>query len=139
MSLISRAPRFDLDTLFDNFFNPARAEESSFFAPRVDIQDNKDHYLISAELPGVKKEDINISLDQGVLTLEAEVKQEHKEEQQGKVVRQERRYGKVMRSFTLGNAVNEQDISAKYNDGVLTIHAPKQQERMTESRRININ
>ena len=81
MSLLPRN-RFDFDSLFDNFFAPAawKSNDTDFFAPKVDIKDNKDHYQITAELPGVKKDDIHISLERGVLTLEAEVKQEDKEE-----------------------------------------------------------
>ena len=70
MSLIPRN-QFNFDSLFDNFFAPSawRSQDSDFFSPKVEIKDNKDHYLISAELPGVKKEDIHNSLDRGVLTL----------------------------------------------------------------------
>ncbi|HCU64312.1 MAG TPA: Hsp20/alpha crystallin family protein [Rheinheimera sp.] len=140
MSLIPR--NFpDLDSLFDNFFAPTawKSEQNQFFAPKVDIKDNKDHYLISAELPGVKKEDIHISLQQGVLTLEAEVKQEDKEEKDGKIIRQERRYGRIQRSFTVGNTVHESDISASFTDGILSIKAPKKAEPEQQSRKIQIS
>lgn len=140
MSLIPR--NFpDLDSLFDNFFAPTawKSEQNQFFAPKVDIKDNKDHYLISAEMPGVKKEDIHISLQQGVLTLEAEVKQEDKEEKDGKIIRQERRYGRIQRSFTVGNTVHESDISASFTDGILSIKAPKKAEPEQQSRKIQIS
>lgn len=140
MSLIPR--NFpDFDALFDNFFAPTawKSEQNQFFAPKVDIKDNKDHYLISAELPGVKKEDIHISLQQGVLTLEAEVKQEDKEEKDGKIIRQERRYGRIQRSFTVGNTVHESDISASFTDGILSIKAPKKAEPEQQSRKIQIS
>ncbi|MCT6698704.1 Hsp20/alpha crystallin family protein [Rheinheimera sp. 4Y26] len=140
MSLIPRNFH-DLDSLFDNFFAPTawKSEQNQFFAPKVDIKDNKDHYLISAELPGVKKEDIHISLQQGVLTLEAEVKQEDKEEKDGKIIRQERRYGRIQRSFTVGNTVHESDISASFTDGILSIKAPKKAEPEQQSRKIQIS
>jgi len=140
MSLIPRNFS-DLDSLFDNFFAPTawKSEQNQFFAPKVDIKDNKDHYLISAELPGVKKEDIHISLQQGVLTLEAEVKQEDKEEKDGKIIRQERRYGRIQRSFTVGNTVHESDISASFTDGILSIKAPKKAEPEQQSRKIQIS
>jgi HSP20 family protein len=140
MSLIPRNA-FNFDSLFDNFFAPTAwsSQGDNFFSPKVDIKDNKDHYLISAELPGVKKDDIHISLDRGVLTLEAEVKQDDKEEKDGKVIRQERRYGKIMRSFTVGDAVHENDITAAFKDGLLNIKAPKKTAAETPSRKINIS
>ena len=140
MSLLPRN-RFDFDSLFDNFFAPAawKSNDTDFFAPKVDIKDNKDHYQITAELPGVKKDDIHISLERGVLTLEAEVKQEDKEEKDGKLIRQERRYGKIMRSFTVGDAVHEADISASFKDGLLSIKAPKKAATKAPSRKISIS
>ncbi|MDX3773094.1 Hsp20/alpha crystallin family protein [Chromatiaceae bacterium AAb-1] len=140
MSLLPR-PQFDFDSLFDNFFAPAvwKSQNSSFFSPKVDIKDNKDHYLIRAELPGVSKEDIHITLEHGILTLEAEVKQEDKEEKEGKVIRQERRFGKLVRSFTVGNALQESDISASFQDGLLTIKATKKADSAPASRKIAIS
>lgn len=143
MSLIPRNFH-DLDSLFDNFFAPLawKSQQNQFFMPKVDIKDNKDHYLINAELPGVKKEDIHISLQQGVLTLEAEVKQEDKEEKEekdGKIIRQERRYGRIQRSFTVGNTVHEADISASFADGILSIKAPKKAESEQQNRKIQIS
>ncbi|MCX4028137.1 Hsp20 family protein [Endozoicomonas sp. SM1973] len=89
-------------------------------------------------MPGVKKEDIHLTLENGTLTLEAETKQEGKEEREGKVIRQERRYGKLMRSFSVGNNVHESDISAKLEDEVLTLKAPKLEETSPSIRRIDI-
>ena len=139
MSLIPRSNLFD----FDRFFNDAwpqfaRPETSTFFAPRVDIKEAGDHYEISAELPGVAKENIHVHVTDGVLTLEAESTQEDKEEKDGKVIRQERRYGKFMRSFNLGTDIEESDIKASFKDGVLTLAAPKAKEKVPERRRIDI-
>jgi len=142
MSLVPRSSLFDLDRFFDDFWAPVRPGTESpdvAFMPRVDVKDKKDHIEISAELPGVKKEDIDVTLENGILTLSAESKQEDKEEQDGRVVRQERRYGRYQRSFNLGTGVQESDIKAQFNDGVLTLHAPKAQEETPESRRIQIN
>ena len=96
-----------------------------FFSPRVDVKDCNDHYEINAELPGVKKDDIKVSLVDGVLILETEVEKEDKEEKAGKYIRQERHYGKMMRRFNLGEDVKEEDIDAKFEDGVLKLRAPK--------------
>ena len=142
MALIPRGNLFDSDHLFSDFFAPRVREgdgSEAFFAPRVDIKDKDDHYEITAELPGVVKDDIHITLEDGVLTLEAETSQEDKEENEGKVIRQERRYGRFMRSFNLGADVHEEDISANFADGVLALKAPKLKEVPPTQRRISIN
>jgi HSP20 family protein len=140
MSLIPRSSLFDTDRFLNDFWAPATSdgEGKSFFAPRVDIKDKNDHYEITAELPGVKKDDIHVTLNDGVLTLEAETTQEDKEEREGKIIRQERRYGRYMRSFNLGGDVHEEDISASFKDGVLTLRAPKLKEKTPAQRRIDI-
>ncbi|MEE4193009.1 MAG: Hsp20/alpha crystallin family protein [Halieaceae bacterium] len=142
MSLIPRGSFFDSDRFVDDFWAPLRREgeaTSAFFAPRVDIKDKDDHFEITAELPGVAKDDIHLTLADGVLTLEAEARQEDKEEKDGKVIRQERRYGKLMRSFNLGSEVHDDDISADFKDGVLTLKAPKRAEPAPTTRRISVN
>ena len=141
MSLIPRGSFIDPDRFFDDYWAPVRREGESptaFFAPRVDVKDKDDHFEITAEMPGVQKDDIHLTLADGVLTLEAEARQEDKEEADGKVIRQERRYGKLMRSFNLGSEVQEQDISAEFTDGVLKLKAPKRSEPTPTTRRIDI-
>ena len=142
MSLIPRGSFLDPDRFFDDFWAPVKREGESaaaFFAPRVDVKDNNDHFEITAELPGVDKDDISLTLSDGVLTLEAEAKQEDKEEKDGRIIRQERRYGKMMRSFNLGSEVREEDISAEFKDGVLKLKAPKRGEPAPTTRRIDIS
>lgn len=140
MSLVPRNSMFDIDRFFNDVWAPTTEESrgSTFFAPRVDIKEKKDHYEITAELPGVKKEDIQIHVRDGILTLEAETLQEDKEEKEGKLIRQERRYGKFMRSFNLGSDVQESDIKAAFADGILTLEAPKVIEQPPERRRIEV-
>lgn len=139
MNLIPRRSVFDVDNLFDNFWAPMQsAGAAGNFSPRVDVKDKQDHVEISAELPGVKKEDIEITLQNGILTLSAESRQEDKQEDHGRIVRQERRYGKYVRSFDLGTGVNEDDITANFADGVLTLTAPKAKEKTAEQKRIQI-
>tara|TARA_R110002110_G_scaffold153886_1_gene347537 strand:+ start:92856 stop:93281 length:426 start_codon:yes stop_codon:yes gene_type:complete len=140
MSLIQRNNPFDLDRFFDNFLAPASSnnEMGSFFAPRVDIRDKDDHYEITAELPGVNKEDIHVHVKDGVLTLEAESSQNQQEEKEGRVIRQERRYGRYLRSFDLGGDVHDDDINAAFKDGVLTLTAPKVKQEEPQPRRIEI-
>jgi len=139
MSLIPRSSFFNFDDVFDGFFAPANKEGNGFFAPRIDVKETDTSYEVSAELPGVKKDDIHVTLNNGVLTIEAESKDESKEEKDGKVIRQERRYGKFMRSFNVGSGVQESDIKANFEDGVLSLSAPKMATDAPETRRIPIN
>ncbi|MDO8862826.1 Hsp20/alpha crystallin family protein [Haliea sp. E1-2-M8] len=140
MSLIQRNNPFDLDRFFDNFLAPAASdnEMGSFFAPRVDVRDKDDHYEITAELPGVDKKDIQVHVKDGVLTLEAESSQNQQEEKDGRVIRQERRYGRYLRSFDLGGDVKDEDVNASFKDGVLTLTAPKVKQEEPQPRRIEI-
>lgn len=141
MALIPRSNFFDIDKFFDDFYTPMRREGGnlgSFFTPRVDIKENTDHYEITAELPGVKKEDLHLNLEDGVLTIEAETRQEDKEEKEGKIIRQERRYGKYARSFSLGTSLKESDINAEFDNGVLKIKAPKMKQDVPQKRRIEV-
>lgn len=142
MSIIPRNSFLDLDALLDRFLAPANTQndnKNAFFTPRIDIKDKGDKYEITAELPGVNKEDIHITLDNGVLSIEAESKQEDKEEKDGKIIRQERRYGRFVRSFTVGNGLQEKDIDASFKNGVLHLTAPKAQAAQESARRITIN
>ncbi len=141
MSLIPRGSFYDMDKFFDDFWSPMRRESTftgDFFAPRVDVKELDNQYQISAELPGVKKEDVSVTLDEGILTIEAECKDETKEEKGGKIIRQERRYGKYSRSFNLGGDVKEKDIKATFKDGILTVSAPKVAPAVPEQRRIEV-
>ncbi|HEY9033222.1 MAG TPA: Hsp20/alpha crystallin family protein [Pseudomonadales bacterium] len=142
MNLLPRRSVFDIDRLLDAWLNPGESiSDSGFFAPRIELKEKKNQYQVKAELPGVKKEDIHVTLDNGVLTIEAESRQEDKEEKDGKVIRQERRYGKFMRSFTVGSDVKEADIKAAFDDGVLTLSVPKSKEKdkTKKARRIAID
>jgi HSP20 family protein len=130
-----------MDRFFDDLWSPGRTEAdapASFFSPRVDIVDRDDHYEITAEMPGIRKEDIHITLENGVLRLEAETNQEETEEKEGKVIRQERRYGKYVRSFDLGGDIHEEDINASFENGVLKLTAPKKTKEVPAQRRIEI-
>ncbi len=140
MSLVPRNNLFDIDRFFNDVWapEPGQSQAGTFFAPRVDITESNGHYEITAELPGVSKDDIHVHVKDGIMTLEAETSQEDKEEKDGKVIRQERRYGKFMRSFNLGNDVHEDDIKASFKDGVLTLQAPKMVEKVPERRRIEV-
>ena len=92
--------------------------------PTVDISETDAEYLIKAELPEVKKEDVKVTVEEGVLTLQGERRQE-KEEKGKKYHRVERSYGSFVRSFTLPESVDEAGVKAEYKDGVLSLHLPK--------------
>ncbi len=92
--------------------------------PMVDISETEGEYLIKAELPEVKKEDVKVTVEDGVLTLQGERRQE-KEEKGKKYHRVERSYGSFIRSFTLPESVDEGGVKAEYKDGVLNLHLPK--------------
>ncbi|MCP9462040.1 MAG: Hsp20/alpha crystallin family protein [Nitrospira sp.] len=92
--------------------------------PTVDISETDDEYLIKAELPEVKKEDVRVTVEDGVLTMHGERRQE-KEEKGRKYHRVERSYGSFVRSFTLPESVDETGVKAEYKDGVLNLHLPK--------------
>ena len=141
MSLVPRKYSLFGDRFFDDFWAPAATdgEGRSLFTPVVDIKDRPDHYEITAELPGVKKEDIDVSVHNGMLTLEAHSEREDKEEKEGRIIRQERRYGRFARSFNLGADVHEEDISASFDEGVQRLRVPKAREKPAGQRRIAIS
>ncbi|GIW39822.1 MAG: molecular chaperone [Candidatus Binatia bacterium] len=97
------------------------------WAPVVDIEETPDEYLIKAEVPGVSRDDVKITVENGVLTLQGERKQE-KEEKGRKFHRVERFYGSFLRSFTLPDNVDEEKVRAELKDGVLTVHLPKSEK-----------
>jgi HSP20 family protein len=94
------------------------------WAPLVDITEDEKEYVIKADLPEIKKEDVKISVQDGVLVISGERKYE-KEEKGKKYHRVERSYGSFERSFTVPADAEEENVSAQFKDGVLTVHLPK--------------
>ena len=92
---------------------------------RLDLTEDDRNFFVKAEIPGVKKEDIKVSVDGNQVSVSAEVKKEKEEKQGSKVIRSERYYGSVARSFTLGESVDPSAALAKYEDGVLQLTLPK--------------
>lgn len=118
----------DFDNFFEGFFRPVRGLErasQSAVIPAVDISENDEQYVVRAELPGVKKEDISVTVEDGVLRISGESKSEHQDKENGRVIRQERHYGQYVRSLRLGTEVDEQKAKAHYKDGVLELVLPK--------------
>jgi len=120
----------DLDTMFQEFFQHepglASARESGW-VPAVDVVEDKDGYRLVAELPGVNKEDVKISLTEGLLTIRGEKKTETKRDTDN-WHRVERSYGSFERSFRLGGQVDASKVKARYDNGVLTVLVPKAEE-----------
>lgn len=103
---------------------------------RLDVQENDKSYLVHAELPGVNKQDINVDIDGAVVTISAERKQEKDVKQGERVLRTERYYGKVSRSFQLAQELEEGEVVAKYADGVLALTLPK--KAAVQAKRVTI-
>ena len=127
-----------------DLFNAFHDFENDFFnggfpqAFKTDIKDNGDSFTIDAELPGYRKEDINIDINGDVLTISAQ-HDESKEEKddKGRYIRRERSFGSVSRSFDVAN-IKTEDITAAYTNGVLTLNMPKKAATVPTSRRLEI-
>jgi HSP20 family protein len=117
-----------VDDLFKGFFvRPVSYNGHGEALPRmkVDVAEKNGAYVVSAELAGVKKEDIKVTIDGAEVTLSAEVKREKEVTQDERVLHTERSFGKVSRSFTLPQEVDEAKAEAKFRDGVLELKLPK--------------
>lgn len=124
----------DMQTRLNRFFNeglPRRAEaEGPFFAdwaPAVDIEETDAEYLIKAELPDIRKEEVKVQVLEGVLTIEGERKREN-EEKGKRYHKVERAYGKFVRQFALPTEVEADKVKAEFKDGMLNVHLPKTAE-----------
>lgn len=134
---INRYPVFnDLMENFErNFFGGLKEAEGD--VPAVNIKDQKGQYVIEFAAPGLKKEDFKVDLDNYVLTISSEKKEEN-EEKEGSYSRREFVYNSFNRSFTLPRSVNIDKIKADYSNGILAISIPKKEEEMKLSRQIEI-
>jgi len=121
-------PFSDLDNLFKGFM-VRPVFQGPVAAPQMKLEVSEDDkaYTIKADIPGVKKEDIHISVDGNLVSISAEVKRETEKKEGKKVVHSERYYGQVARSFTLDKEVEQGAAQAKYTDGVLEAVLPKKQ------------
>jgi len=120
----------DMNRLFDDFFGrlPMRTEGMErMWAPNVDVSETKDNIIVTAEIPGMTKDDIKVTFNENTLTLSGEKKQE-KEEKDADYHRIERSYGSFTRSFDLPTTVQFDKIKANYKDGVLQVTMPKSEE-----------
>lgn len=132
---------YPLDETFDNLFKgffvrPMAVENQPQAQFRIDVKEDDGAYVVQAEIPGVKKEDINVTINGNQVTISAEVKREREDRQGEKVLRSERYYGKVYRGFSLAQDVDEASAQAKYNEGVLELRLPK--KAAVSARKISI-
>lgn len=121
-------PFSDLDNLFKGFMvRPVFQGETASPRMKLEVTEDDKAYTVKAEIPGVKKEDIHISVDGNLVSIKAEVKREAEQKEGKKVVHSERYYGQVARSFTLDKEVEQGAAQARYTDGVLEAVLPKKQ------------
>ena len=126
----------EINRFFYNTRAQSAANEEHNWAPAVDIREEDKRYLLIADIPGVKRDDVEITLEDGVLTVKGERTSETGETREG-FHRKERVHGTFMRQFTLPDTVNADNISAAVNDGVLEIEIPKQDK--PEPKKISVN
>ncbi len=138
MSELQRYDPFgELDDLFRGFFvRPMTMEGRPHLQIKMDVSETEKAYVVKAEVPGVSKEDINISIDGNQVAISAEVKQEKEAREGEKLLRQERYYGKVYRAFSLAQDVDEATATAKYDNGVLVLTLPKRQAASAKKLRV---
>ncbi len=131
-----------IDDAFDDLFRGFFVRPLGFESPagaaqfRVDVSENDNAYTLRAEIPGVKKEDINVTIDGDTVAISAEVKHEKDVKDGERMLRSERYYGKAYRAFTLGQAVDEAGANAKYANGVLELTLPK--KAAVQAKRITV-
>lgn len=139
---VTRFTPFDdtFDELLRGFFvrpvafdgAPATAQ-----AIRIDVTEDEGAYTVHAEIPGVKKDDIHVTIDNDQVSITAETRNEREVKEGQRVLRSERHYGKVYRAFTLAQAVDDGKATAKYSDGVLELTLPK--KAAVSAKRLSIN
>jgi len=116
--------KYYLDSIFDNFMD----DSYSFDVMKCDIYEKDDNYYIEADMPGYKKEEINIDSENGYITISAEKSNEKEETgNDKKYIKRERYYGKVIRKFYVGD-INEDKVRADFKDGILKIVVPKEEK-----------
>jgi HSP20 family protein len=131
----------DFDTMLGRFLGGRELDGGQILAPYgVDIREDADHFYVEAELPGFRKDDVDITLENQTLTIAAERKEHNEQKAQpdkGSLLLNERRYTRFLRSFTLPPTVDEQTVDAKLQDGVLKITLNKREE--SKPRKIQVS
>lgn len=133
-----RRDLFDIDSIFENFINDAMFP--AFYANsgqmKVDIKENEKEYIVEAEIPGVQKDEINLEIDEGRLTISVNKNEEVQEEKEN-YIRRERRSSVMTRSFVVDNIMAEK-VSAKYENGLLSVTLPKKEASLPKTKKIII-
>ncbi|MCB1928169.1 MAG: Hsp20/alpha crystallin family protein [Rhodocyclaceae bacterium] len=145
MALMKWEPMREMEEMFDRLtrsFGPLRLGSSEVVAPedwspRVDIAENETEFEVKAELPEVRREDVHVTVDNGLLTLRGERRRE-KEEKGKQYHRIERSYGSFSRRFSLPDNVDGSKVEARFNDGMLSIRLPKTGESKSNAREVKI-
>lgn len=128
------------DPFFDDFFvTPFKREFKEMeHSMKTDVKENENNYELEVEMPGYDKQDINLNLENGYLTISAKKEQNNDEkDKHGNYIRRERRYGSCSRSFYVGE-IKQEDIEAKLEHGVLNIVIPKEKKQIEQTKRIEI-
>lgn len=125
------------DEVFKGFFRPVRLEGQPQVHLKMDVKEDDQSYTVHADIPGVKKEDIHVTIDGNQISISAEVKPEKEVKEGEKVLRSERYCGKVARSFSVASDIDEAVSQAKYADGVLELMLPK--KTAAASKKLTIN
>ena len=135
MALLMKPEPFtrEIDRVFDAFFG--QTDQARRWVPPVDLVEVEDHFVLTADLPGLRDEDVNIEVQDGTLVISGERKAEHERRERG-FYRIERSFGSFNRSLTLPDGVDPDRIEASFSDGVLEVRIPKPEER--KPRRISI-
>ena len=129
----------ELSRIFNSFFGPTYEEESSLspFKPAVDIEENDKEFNVAVELPGIKKEDVKVNIKDNLLTISGEKKQETNVKEKN-YNRTERAFGSFQRCFRLPEMVNQDSVSAEFNDGILNIIISKLKEAVSKQIEIKV-
>ena len=142
-------PSLFAENLFDEFFDdfPMPREfrnmdrrlygKNAAREMKTDVHEHEDHYTVDIDLPGFKKDEINLTLENGYLTVSAAKGMDKDEtDKKGKVIRQERYAGSLQRSFYVGDNLTEQDVTARFENGVLSLNVPKQEARKLPEKKV---
>jgi HSP20 family protein len=123
--MTTSSPVFGLRREIDRLFDDTFTRDGSSWSPAVDIRENDTEISMDLELPGIKPEDVEITADNGVLTVRGEKKSEKKEGEENRYHVVERSYGSFLRTFQLPQGIDEDQINAHFDNGILSIHIPK--------------
>jgi len=126
-----------INRLFNDAFDSTRESNLTTWAPAVDIFENEQELIVKADLPDIDPKDLDIRVENNILTIRGERKFEKKQDN-GDYLRVERAYGSFSRSFALSSTVNMDAIDAQYENGVLTLRVPKREEAKPKQIKVNV-